>query len=129
MNKELTRRFLSKSNVFAVVGVSRNSEKYGHKVYKDLKNAGYTVYPVNPKADRIDGERCYHSLREMPELPDVVNIVVPPEVTEKMVRECKELGIKKVWMQPGSESPAAIRFCRENSIEIMHGACIMVERG
>ena len=124
----MTGRFLSKRNVFAVVGASRNREKYGHKVYKDLKNAGYTVYPVNPKADRIDGERCYHSLKDLPELPSVVNVVVPPEVTEKVVRECQELGIKKVWMQPGSESRKAIRFCRENCIGVLHGACIMVER-
>lgn len=64
----------------------------------------------------------------MPEKPDVVNLVVPPKVTNKIVKTCKELGIKKVWMQPGSESEEAIKFCHENGIEAVYGVCIMIER-
>ena len=120
--------FLDKKNVFAVVGVSQNPAKYGYQVYKDLKEAGYRVYPINPNTDRILGDRCYHSLSELPEKPDVVDTVVQPKVTDKIVIECKKLGIKKVWMQPGSESEKAIRFCNENGIETMHGVCVMIKR-
>ncbi len=126
--EKLIERFLDKKNIFAVVGVSRNPEKYGYRVYKDLKQAGYTVYPINPKADMIDDDRCYNSLRRLPKRPDVVDIVVPPNITEEVVKECKELGIKKVWMQPGSESKKAIDFCENNHIEIISNACVMVER-
>ena len=55
MNEELIKEFLNKRNIFAVVGASRNPKKYGYQVYKDLKEAGYTVYPVNPNADEILG--------------------------------------------------------------------------
>ena len=120
--------FLDKKNVFAVVGVSRSPAKYGHQVYKDLKEAGYRVEAVNPAIDKIMGDPCYPSLSKLPEKPDVVNIVVPPKVTEKIVEECKELGIKKVWMQPGSESKKAIRFCNKNGIEVMHDVCVMIKR-
>jgi hypothetical protein len=127
MNAEL-KDFLKKGNVFAVVGVSSNPEKYGHQVYKDLKEAGYTVYPVNPNIDEVLGDRCYHSLSELPEKPDVVDTVVPPAVTEKIAEECKELGIERVWMQPGSESEKAIEFCRRDKIKVVHDMCVMVKR-
>jgi len=128
MNTNLINAFLKKENVFAVVGVSSNPAKYGHQVYKDLKEAGYVVYAVNPNIDEVLGERCYHSLSELPEKPDVVDTVVPPTVTEKIVKECKELGIEKVWMQPGSESEQAIRFCEGNNIKVVHDVCVMVKR-
>jgi len=74
------------------------------------------------------GDRCYPSLEALPVKPDVVNVVVPPIVTEAVVKVCKKLGVKKVWMQPGSESEAAINFCRKNGIEVIYGVCVMIER-
>jgi predicted CoA-binding protein len=128
MNTSLINDFLRKEHVFAVVGVSRNPAKYGHQVYKDLKEAGYVVYAVNPNIDEVLGDRCYHSLSELPEKPDVVDTVVPPKVTEKIVEECKELKIERVWMQPGSESEHAINFCTRNDIKVVHDVCVMVKR-
>lgn len=128
MNANLIQEFLRKENVFAVVGVSKNPAKYGHQVYKDLKEAGYVVYPINPNIDEVLGDRCYHSLSELPEKPDVVDTVVPPSVTEKIIGACKELGIERVWMQPGSESEKAIAFCSRNSIKVVHDLCVMVKR-
>nr|QNO53131.1 hypothetical protein GJIJNDME_00016 [Methanosarcinales archaeon ANME-1 ERB6] len=128
MNTDQITDFLRKQNVFAVIGVSNNPAKYGHQVYKDLKEAGYVVYPVNPNIDEVLGDRCYHSLSELPEKPDVVDIVVPPKVTEKIVVECRDLGLKKVWMQPGSESERAISFCVQNGIKVVHDVCVMVKR-
>jgi len=128
MDEKLLDEFLEKKNVFVVVGASRDNQKYGHKVYKDLKNAGYIVYPVNPNADKILGDKCYPSLESLPEMPQVVDLVIPPKVTNQIVKVCKELGIKKVWMQPGSESEVALSFCKDNDIQVVHGVCIMLER-
>jgi len=86
------------------------------------------VYAVNPNIDEVLGDRCYHSLSELPEMPDVVDTVVPPAVTEGIVKECKELGIARVWMQPGSESKKAINFCVENDIKVVHDMCVMIKR-
>jgi len=127
-NEKLINEFLNKKNIFAVVGVSKKSEKYGNKVYFDLKRAGYTVYPVNPNASKISGDKCYPNLNKLPILPDVVDIVVPPKITEETVKECKTLRIDKIWMQPGSESERAISFCRENEIKVLYGVCVMLER-
>ncbi|MCD6504864.1 CoA-binding protein, partial [Candidatus Bathyarchaeota archaeon] len=109
------------------VGASRNPKKYGHQVYRNLRSAGYRVYPVNPNADEVLGDKCYPSLEDLPVKPDVVDVVVPPNVTEEVVKTCKKLGISKVWMQPGSESEEAINFCKENGIELVYGVCVMIE--
>jgi len=128
INQSLINEFLKEENVFAVIGVSKDSKKYGNKVYFDLKHAGYTVYPINPNVSEISGDRCYPGLMNLPFKPDVVDIVVPPKVTKKIVKECKDLKINKVWMQPGSESEGVIRFCRENGITVLYGVCVMLER-
>lgn len=128
MNEELIKKFLDKRNIFAVVGASRNPEKYGHQVYKDLKDAGYEVYPVNPNAEDVLGDKCYPNLIELPTKPDVVDVVVPPKITEGIVKTCRRLGITNVWMQPGSETETAIKFCDDNGIDVVHGVCVMIER-
>lgn len=110
-----------------MVGASRDAEKYGHKIYKNLKAKGYRVYPVNPEAREILGDRCYPSLAELPEKPDVVDIVVPPPVALTVVKACKALGITKVWLQPGSESEEILRYCAREGFECIRGACVMVE--
>jgi hypothetical protein len=128
MDQELIKAFLNKRNIFAVVGASRDPKKYGYQVYKDLKNAGYEVYAVNPNAEEILGDKCYPNLENLPIKPEVVDVVVPPKVTEDVVKVCKGLGITRVWMQPGSESEKAIKFCEENGIDVVYGVCVMIER-
>jgi len=119
--------FINK-RVWAIVGASHDPAKFGNKIVRDLHNAGYVVYPVNPKGGEIGGVKVYPSLADLPEEPDVVDIVVPPAVTEKVVRQVKELGLPCVWMQPGSESEDAIRFCEENGIAVVHSACAMINK-
>ena len=115
------------ANSFAVVGASRDPSKYGFLVYRSIKSAGKTAFPVNPKAAEVDGDRCYPSLSVLPQRPEVAVLVVPPPVTEAAVAECARLGIMQVWMQPGAESEAAVMACRENGIQVVAGGpCLMV---
>lgn len=126
--EKLIKEYLNKENIFAVIGVSKDPEKYGHKIYKDLKNADFKVYPINPSISEVLDDRCYPTLKDLPIKPDVVDIVVPPKITEKIAEDCYRLGIKKVWMQPGSESEKAIKFCEDNGIDVLYNVCVMVER-
>lgn len=123
--------FFGDIKVIAVVGASRNPEKWGYKVFvtllKRFPNA--KVYPVNPKASEIAGYKAYPSLSALPEKPDLVITVVPPKVTEKVVDEAIKLGVKKIWMQPGSESDEAIRKAQEAGIFVIHHACIVETTG
>lgn len=128
MEGKIIDKFLEKDNVFAVVGASRDPNKYGNEVYKDLREGGYKVYPVNPNADYVLSDKSYSSLKVLPEKPDVVDVVVPPEVTAKIVKQCSLLDIDKVWLQPGSETDEIIKYCKDNDIEVIHGVCVMKER-
>ncbi|AFM39212.1 putative CoA-binding protein [Desulfosporosinus acidiphilus SJ4] len=112
---------------WAVIGVSENTSKFGYKVYVQLKKAGYTVFPINPKLNSIDGDPCFPALSALPLKPDAVSIIVPPQITEQIVQECISLGIKRVWMQPGSESTKAIEDGESNGIAVIHHECVLVE--
>lgn len=128
IDSSLIKRAVDKNSVIAVVGASNNESKYGYKIYKDLKEAGYKVYPVNAKEQEIQGDKAYPNISSLPEKPDVVDIVVPPQVTERIVEEAVALGIDIVWMQPGAESKAAIEYAKKHGINEIHNACIMVAR-
>ncbi|MGD8623703.1 MAG: CoA-binding protein [Anaerolineae bacterium] len=117
--------FLSRQTL-AVVGVSRQGNKFGNVAFKELKAKGYTVLPVNPHAETIEGERCYPDLQALPEGVEGVLIVVPPSETEKVVRQAAEAGIRDVWLQQGAESEEAIRFCEEQGLGLVHGHCILM---
>lgn len=115
--------------VWAVVGVSSNRRKFGNIIFRDLRAAGYDVYGVNPNESMAEGEMLYPTLADLPVVPDVVDIVVPPHITEQIVRECHDLGLRRVWMQPGAESAAAVAFCHENDIAVIAGGpCAMVHK-
>lgn len=117
--------FLSQ-HTLAVAGVSRGGKKFGNVVFRDLKAKGYRMIPVNPHAHTVEGERCYPDLGAIPEPVDGVVLVVPPQQTEQIVQDAARAGIRRVWMQPGAESAAAIRFCETHDIRVVHGRCIMV---
>jgi len=115
------------ANVFAVIGVSKDPQKYGHLVWQTLKNAGKTVYAVNPNATTIEGEPSYPNLSSLPVKVDAVVTVVQPAVTEQIVHDCERLGIHLFWMQIGSESKAAIADAQNAGFHLVAGGpCIMV---
>ena len=115
------------AETYAVVGASRDPAKYGFLVYKAVKAAGKTVWPVNPSAAEVDGAPCFHALDALPGVPEVAVLIVPPAVTEFVVAECARLGIKNIWMQPGAESEAAVAACHAQSIAVVSGGpCLMV---
>ncbi|OGR62397.1 MAG: hypothetical protein A2X31_01660 [Elusimicrobia bacterium GWB2_63_22] len=118
----------SEYKLIAVVGVSDDASKYGHKIFRDLLKAGYPVKGVNPKGGFVLGNNIYKSLSEIEARPDLVITVVHPGVTEGVVEECNALGIKTVWMQPGSESEAALAKARTYGIKTI-SACFMVQKG
>jgi hypothetical protein len=127
MNTTLTdiHDFLSQRTL-ALAGISRGGKKFGNAILKSLKQSGYRVFPIHPSAETIDGERCYASLEKMPEKVGGLVICLPSVQTEIVLHQALAAGITRVWMQQGSESYAAIRFCEQNGIKAVHGQCIMM---
>lgn len=118
-----------KEKNIAVVGVSKDPHKYGHKIFVDLLKNGFRVYGVNPNASEIAGERIFKNLQEIVSNKikiDLVILVVRPDVSEKIIDECQELGIKEIWLQPGAESNEAIEKAERYGMSITYGACFMV---
>lgn len=123
--QELIKEFI-KQKRFAVIGATDNPEKYGNQIVKNLKNRGYEVYPVNPRLKEVEGLNCYPTIADVPAKVDVVDFVVPHKATEKILRQCKDLGLDRIWLQPGSESEAAISFCHENKLKVVRSVCVMM---
>lgn len=117
--------FLRCNNI-AVVGVSRKSSKFGNVIYKELKKKQFNVFGVNPNLENIEGDKCYGNLKELNGKVDAVINVVSPAQTEDVIKEAHSIGVKNIWMQQGSESDTAIKYCRENGINEIHKECILM---
>ena len=125
--KEAAAVFLANKRI-AVTGVSRNPQSHGSNVvYQRLRARGYEVFPVNPNAHVVEGDRSYPDLKSIPGGVSAVVIGTRPEVAESTMRECVELGIKHVWMHRsvdrGSVSGAAIDYGRQHDINVIPGGC------
>lgn len=110
----------------AVIGVSRDEKEFSHTAYRILKDRGYTVYPVNPYAERVEGDRCYPTVKALPEQVGGALVMLSPEKTENVLPEIAQAGIKNVWIQQRSETAKAIDFCLECGINVVHGECIIM---
>jgi hypothetical protein len=120
--------FLAQKRI-AVAGVSREpgGKHGGNVIYKRLKDRGYEVFAVNPNADTVEGDPCFRSLAAIPGGVDAVVIATTPSIAPSVARECKDLGITRVWMHGpfggGSVSKDAHAYCRQNGIASIAGAC------
>ena len=125
--KEVATEFLANKKV-AVTGVSRTPGNHGSNVvYQRLRERGYQVYAVNPNTDEVEGDHCFHDLKSIPGGVDWVVIGTKPETADSTMRECAELGIKRVWMHRafggGSVSESAAEFGRHQGITVIDGGC------
>ena len=125
--KQAAWEFLSNKRI-AVTGVSRKPASHGSNVvYQRLRDRGYEVFAVNPNADEVEGDICYHDLKSIPGGVDAVVIGTSPTHADGTMQECHELGIKSVWMHrsfgSGSVSDSATRFGREQGITVIDGGC------
>ena len=130
----LVQDFLAQKKI-AVVGVSDKRDTGCNLAYNKFKENGYQVYAVNPRMTAFNGDACYGDLKSIPEKVDAVFIFTNPKVTEQIVQECVDLGIKHVWMhcmmgtKPGlgagttSVSQAAVEMCQANGIAVIPGSC------
>lgn len=129
MAKDPIQDFLDGES-FAVSGASTDRDKYGNKVLRVYMQHDRRVYPLNPKADEVEGLKAYADLAALPESVHGVSLVTPPVVTEAIVQQAIDLGIRHLWMQPGAESDRAIELAMEHGLNVIHsGPCILVVLG
>ena len=124
--------FLSQKRI-AIAGVSRHKSEHpvGNLIYERLKKTGHDVFAVNPHMQTFDGDRCYPDLKSIPGGVDGVVIITKPVTTERIVHDCPDAGVHRVWMHQGmgkgtSVSQEAVAFCRQHDIDVIAGACPMM---
>ncbi len=110
----------------AIAGVSRNKKKFGYAVFKELREKGFDVYPINPNTAEIEGTTCFTSIQEVPEGIECLHIVTPKAQTLDVLKEAHEKGIRKVWIQQSSDTPEAVQFAEDNDINLIHKKCILM---
>jgi predicted CoA-binding protein len=112
---------------FAVVGVSHKPQDFSRTLFHEFLARNYDVIPVNPAVTEIEGRHCFPYLQEISPPVDAVLLMTPPAVTERLVRDCAEAGVKHVWMfravGKGAVSDEAVAFCESKGISVIPGEC------
>ncbi|MDD2534786.1 MAG: CoA-binding protein [Eubacteriales bacterium] len=111
---------------WAVIGANDDPDRFGFIIYHHLKSAGYLVFAVNPKYQTVDGDPCYPDLKSLPQKPDAVDFVVAPAAGEKYIREAAELGILRLWFQPGTWRPDFADLTADLKLEVVR-SCVLTE--
>jgi len=132
-HEERVHEFLAQKRI-AVAGVSREKSRHpvGNQIYKRLKSTGHDVFAVNPHMQSFEGDRCYPDLKSIPGGVDGVVIITRPESTDRIVRDCSDARVHRVWMHQtmggkgSSVSSAAVDYCRQHDISVIAGACPMM---
>ena len=124
-SRKLVEDFVSQNNI-AVVGVSRKKSKFGNYIYRELKKKDYRVFPVNPNLEIADGDKCYPDLSSIPQKLDGVIINVSPPEAVNVIKDANVVGIKRVWLQQGSQSDEAVKLCKDNNINCVSNECIIM---
>ncbi len=125
-SKEMINDFLAQKRL-AVVGVSRTEKHFSRALFRDLRKFGYDVVPVHNEAGEIDGMSCARQVQDIAPPVDGALIMTPPEVTEKVVEDCAEAGVTRVWMYQaagrGAVSQKAVDYCAEHGMSVVPGEC------
>jgi hypothetical protein len=122
-------KHMLEQKTWAVVGATQNEDKFGYKILMRLRAAGHETYAVNPMYEEIEGAPCYSSLKDLPEVPACVDIVVSPKRTYPFIDEAAELGIQYLWFQPGTFDDEVIKYTEDKGLIPVYHHCVLVELG
>ena len=111
----------------ALVGVSRNQKKFGYQVFKTMADKKkYTLYPVNPNTDTIDGQKCYRDIASLPADAQAIILLTKRDKTEEAVKQSVQKGIKNIWIQQMGHTLESLRIAKESGANVIYGKCIMM---
>ncbi len=110
----------------AVAGVSRDPKKFGHIVFRQLRERGFEVFPVNPGTDTIDGIPCFRSVSALPLNVHSLIILTPKKQTREVVAEALAKGIDNIWIQQMSDTPESLALARSQPVNLVAGECILM---
>lgn len=116
-----------KSEPIAMAGVSRDPRKFGFAAFRELKQKGMNVLPVNPNAtEKIHGEKVYPDIKSLPDDVKGLIIITNKKTSAGLVREAKEKGIRQIWIQQMADSVEALRELEGSDINYITKECILM---
>jgi len=120
------KEMLDKKN-WAIIGVTKDKNKFGYKIWKLLKARGYNVFGINPKYNEIDGEKIYDSINSLPVVPEVVNMVVNPNIALLQLDQVMKNKIEYVWFQPGTIDEIVLDKAELLNLKIVYYECVYAD--
>lgn len=123
------RRILKQNKTLAIVGLSANWYRPSYFAAKYMQEHGYRIIPVNPAYEEVLGEKCYASLKDIPEKIDLVDCFRKSEDIEPIAKEAIEIGAKVLWLQLGVMNEKAAKMARDAGLEVVQDRCVKIEHG
>jgi len=123
------RRILRRYKTLAVVGLSAQWHRPSYFAAKYMQEHGYRIIPVNPGQESILGERCYKSLRDIPEKIDIVDCFRKSADIGPIAEDAVAIGAKVLWMQLGVHNEAARARAEAAGLEVVENRCVKIEHG
>jgi predicted CoA-binding protein len=123
--KESIEKFLAPKKL-AMAGVSSNQKKFGYIVFKELREKGFDVCPVNPKVEEIDGVKCYKSVSDIPDTYEKLFLATPKDTTDSLIRDAAKKGIKHIWIQQMANTKESSALANDLGIELIEKECIFM---
>ena len=123
------RRILKENHVIAVVGLSADWYRPSYFAAKYMQEHGYRVIPVNPKYPAILGEKCYKSLRDIPEKVDIVDVFRKAADVMPIAEDAIAIKAKVLWQQLGVRNEAAAAKARAAGLDAVMDHCVKIEHG
>jgi len=123
--KESIDSFLEPKKM-AIAGVSSNPKKFGYVIFKELREKGFDICPVNPKLETLDGIKCYKSVSAIPDDYEKLFIATPKQSTDEVIKQAGEKGIKHVWIQQMANTKDSLKIAEENNINLIEKECIFM---
>jgi predicted CoA-binding protein len=114
------------SGPIAMAGVSRNPKKFGFAAFRELKEKGLNIIPVNPYADEIHGSKVYHDIKSLPDNVSGLIVMTAKSQTAGVIREAREKGIKQIWIQQMAETKEALKEMEGSGINYVTKECILM---
>jgi len=126
-SRDEIKQLLEHAHTIAVVGLSDNPERTSYMVSAAMQAKGYRIIPVNPNAETILGEKCYPSLKDIPDAVDIVNVFRRSEHTPPVAAEAVAIGAKVLWLQLGIHNDEAVEIAQQGGLKVLTDRCIKVE--
>lgn len=123
--KESIEKFLAPKKI-AMAGVSSNQKKFGYIIFKELREKGFDICPVNPKVEEIDGVKCYKSVSDIPDAYEKLFLATPKDVTDSIIKDAAKKGIKHIWIQQMANTKESSTLANDLGIELIEKECIFM---